>query len=167
MKLFNIVLVANRILKNLTIKQVSKLLNIKEGQYTNIEQGSTKVKIPFTNEEIAKKLNFDVNEFKYNLLNCINQDLTNLEPSYVFYYGDYAQGTTYRELSILIKLLFKQPVSLEIVKEEFEMSLSSFKRTIAMLRGILETSENLRGTIQYNPKKKTYYLVLSNTQINI
>lgn len=66
---------------------------------------------------------------------------------------------------IFIKLLYKQPVSYEIVKEEFEMSLSSFKRAIATLRWALENSSSLHRTIQYNSKRKTYYLVLSNSKI--
>ena len=81
--------------------------------------------------------------------------------------GDYPQGTTYREMSVFLRLLFKQPVSFSILSEELEMSKSSFKRAIAMLRGVLETSSSLHGTIQYNSKRRTYYLVLSNTQIEM
>ena len=81
--------------------------------------------------------------------------------------GDYPQGTTYREMNVFLRLLFKQPVSFSILNEELEMSKSSFKRAIAMLRGVLEESSSLHGTIQYNSKRKTYYLVLSNTQIEM
>ena len=154
---------ANRLLKNLTSKQTAKLLGVDENQYTNIEQGSKRGTIKLSNEEIANRLNFDVKEFEYSLSNCINQDLSNLKESYIQLYGDYPQGTTYREMNVFLRLLFKQPVSFEILNEELEMSRSSFKRTIAMLRGLLENSISLHGTIQYNSKKKTYYLVLSNT----
>ena len=110
-------------------------------------------------------MNFDVEEFEFDILKCVNQDLTKTKENLNWYYGDYPQGTTYREMNIFLRLLFKQPVSFEILNEELEMSKSSFKRTIAMLRGVLENSTSLHGTVQYNSKKKTYYLALSNTHI--
>lgn len=112
-------------------------------------------------------MNFDVEEFEFDILKCVNQDLTKIKENLIYYMGDYPQGTTYREMNVFLRLLFKQPVSFEILNEELEMSRSSFKRTIAMLRGVLENSISLHGTIQYNSKRKTYYLVLSNSQIEM
>ena len=70
-------------------------------------------------------------------------------------------------MNVFIRLLFKQPVSFEILNAKLETSRSSFKRTISMLRCLLENSFSLHGTIQYNSKKKTYYLVLSNFEIDV
>ena len=106
-------------------------------------------------------------KFEFDILKCVNQDLTKIKENLIYYMGDYPQGTTYREMNVFLRLLFKQPVSFSILNEELEMSRSSFKRTIAMLRGVLENSISLHGTIQYNSKRKTYYLVLSNSQIEM
>lgn len=160
LNLFNLIITGNRLLKRITIDKAAKALNLSRGEYINFEYGTQNGSISLSKQEIANRLNFDVEEFNYSLDECLNQNLEEVKHQIKTYDCEFLSNDE-RNLSCLMRLLYKQPFTAEEFCEEYEINRSTFTRMLQSIRIALENTTALNASIQYNKQRKTYYLVFS------
>lgn len=112
LQLFNLIITANRLLKRLTIERAAKALDLTRDQYINFENGTRRGSISLTNQEIANRLNFDVEEFTYSLEDCFRKELQEEAVPLKTFDCEFFPSEE-RNLACFMRLLYKQAFTAE------------------------------------------------------
>jgi len=157
---FNLIITANRLLKRIPIERAAKALGLTRDQYINFENGTRRGSISLSNQEIANRLNFNVDEFTYSLEDCFMKEPQEEAVPLKTFDCEFFPSEE-RNLACFMRLLYKQPFTAEEICDEYEINRSTFTRMLQTIRIALENTTSLHASIQYNRQRKTYYLVFS------